>query len=401
MANVRAAVVALVILASSACSGLPGSTGQASSIPTAVGATPSTLPSSPAFPSPSPGGRTPPAPLAVTCPYRVPRVANLALLTLRGTAGVIVRDISDLSNPLSRCVVHGGTGANFFRFMDWSHISYIVTSADGSGALYLTDLLTRKSSLVRAWTDEASMYWLYAWSPDARTLSYVSSNSTGVEWHVLSAAGDVTLSRFGPIPGRGINPDSDDAMTGFSADGQYVALEHTFGGAGATAAPFQIVRLSDHKVVYSRKDGSMAAWAGAGARLYFRTLAGVESWDPKAGVQVVVPGLAWIHPWSSADGLRIVYNAADGTGNHHVGYLRLADRPLAGNVLSFQPRTGAAFLNSTLVWYGEESACSKVACGIGGPPLTGRTFLRDLVTGTERVSIDTAIFDSWPHVGAA
>jgi len=95
MANVRAAVVALVILAISACSGLPGSTGQASSIPTPVGATPSALPSSPAFPSPSPGGPTPPAPLAVTCPYRVPRVANLVLLTLRGTTGVIVRDISD------------------------------------------------------------------------------------------------------------------------------------------------------------------------------------------------------------------------------------------------------------------------------------------------------------------
>ena len=36
-----------------------------------------------------------------------------------------------------------------------------------------------------------------------------------------------------------------------------------------------------------------------------------------------------------------------------------------------------------------------------GPPLTGRTFLHDLVTGTERASIDTAVFDSWPHVGAA
>ena len=336
----------------------------------------------------------------MTCPYRVPNVANLALVTLRSTTGIIVRDISDLSNPISRCVVHG-TGANFVRFMDWSHVSYIVTNANGDGALYLTDLLTRESSVVRAWTDEASMYWVYAWSPDSKTLSYVSSSTTGATWHVLSATGDVTLSRFGPIPGRGINPDSDDAMTGFSADGQYVALEHTFSAPDTTTAPFQVVRLSDHKVVYSRKDGTMAAWAGAGARLFFRTLGGVESWDPKSGVQIVVPGLAWIHPWPSADGLRILYTAADGTGNHHVGYLRLTDKPIAGNVLSFQPRTGAAFLNSTLAWYAEESQCSQVTCGIGGPPLTGRTFLRDLVTTTERASIITAVFDSWPHVGAA
>jgi hypothetical protein len=400
MAYVRGSVLASMILALTACSVLPGGTGLASSTPTQVRSTPSALASSPAFPSPGPGGPTPPAPLAVTCPYRVPRVANLVLLTLRGTTGIVVRDISDLSNPISRCVVHG-TGANFLRFMDWSHISYIVTSPDGTGALYLADLLTRRSSLVRAWTDEASLYWVYAWSPDAKTLSYLSSNTEGVTWHVLSAAGDVTLSRFGPIPGRGINPDSDDAMTGFSADGQYVALEHTFSGSETATPPFQIVRLSDHKLVYSRKDGTMATWAGAGARLYFRTVAGVESWDPKAGVQVVVPGLAWSHPWPSADGLRIVYTAADGTGNHHVGYLRLADRPLVGNVLSFQPRAGAAFLNSTLVWYAEESPCSQVSCGFGGPPLTGRAYLHDLVTGTERASIDTAVFDSWPHVGAA
>src|SRR5712672_2764163 len=192
----RAAVLASMVLALCACSGLPGGTGHAATSPTPPARSPSAEPGSPAFPSPTPGGPTPPAPLAVTCPYRVPRVANLVLATLRSTTGVVVRDISDLSNPISRCVVHG-TGANFVRFMDWSHVSYIVTNANGDGALYLTDLLTRNSSLVRAWTDEASMYWVYAWSPDAKTLSYVSSSSTGVTWHVLSAAGDVTLSRFG------------------------------------------------------------------------------------------------------------------------------------------------------------------------------------------------------------
>ena len=145
----------------------------------------------------------------------------------------------------------------------------------------------------------------------------------------------------------------------------------------------------------------MATWSGSGAHLYFRTIAGVESWDPNAGAQNVVTGLSWIHPWASADGLRIVYTAADGTGNHHVGYLRLTDQPITGNVLTFGPRNGAVFLNSTLIWYAEEVSCAKTQCGLGGPPLSGRTFLYDLVVKTERPSVDTAVFDSWPHSGAA
>jgi len=55
------------------------------------------------------------------------------------------------------------------------------------------------------------------------------------------------------------------------------------------------------------------------------------------------------------------------------------------------------------MWYAEESSCARGAsgaCGLGAP-LTGRTFIRDLITGTESSSIDTALFDSWPHAGAA
>jgi len=401
MANVRAEVLALAMFALCACSGLPGASGRAPSSPAATHVASKTpRPSGPAFPGQAPGGPAAPAPAPLTCGSRIPAFANLALVTLPGKIGVSVRDISDLSNPISRCLVHGTT-ATYPRFMDGTHVSYIVTSPTGNGALYLADLLTRRTKLVRSWADEGTMYWVYAWSPDAKTLSYMSSNSAGVAWHLLSAAGDVTLSSLGQIPGRDASPDSDDAMTGFSADGQYVALENTFTGAGMTAAPFQIVRLSDHKLVYSRRDGSMATWTGSGAHLYFRTVAGVESWDPKAGVQVVAPGLSWIHPWPSADGLRIVYTVADGTGNHQVGYLRLTDPPTVVFGPFLHPGTAAVFLNSTLVWYAEEASCAQTQCGIGGPPLTGRTFLDDLVVQTERPSVDIAVFDSWPHVGAA
>jgi dipeptidyl aminopeptidase/acylaminoacyl peptidase len=340
----------------------------------------------------------------LSCGSAVSPTANLTLVTLKDDAGVKVRDISDLSNPRSLCSLNG-QGANYFRFRTATEVSYIVSGTGGAGALYLADLPSKRTSLVRSWTNGAFAAWVYAWSPDGKALSYLSSTVDALTWHLLSVAGDTTVSRLEPAPGRDFNFDTDDAMTGFSADGQYVALEQTASGtdtgAPSAAPAFQVVRLSDAKLVYSQRNATMATWSGSGAHIYFRTLAGVESWDPKAGVQMVVPGLEWIHPWPSADGLRIVYTVADGTGNHLVGYLRLTDQPTTGHVLSDQPRTQAVFLNSTLVWYAEEASCAQTQCGPGGPPLTGKTFLHDLITIGERLSIVVSVFDSWPHVGAA
>ncbi|HEY8813822.1 MAG TPA: hypothetical protein VIP57_01775 [Candidatus Dormibacteraeota bacterium] len=397
----RPVVLASVLVALCACTGLPGAIPLDSPTPTILApTTPSPAPTPLAFPSPSPGGPAPPRPARLTCGSPVSPTANLTLVTLKGDPGVKVRDISDLSQPLSLCSFTGA-GAGHFRFRTATQVSYIVSAAAGAGALYLADLPSKRTSLVRSWTDGAYADWVYAWSPDGKSLSYLSSTADALTWHLSSTAGDTTLSGLEPVPGRGVNTDSDDAMTGFSADGQYVALEQTFSGTSAGAPAFQVVRLSDHRLVYSRRDGTMATWSGSGARLYFRTIAGVESWDPAAGVQLVVPGLVWIHPWPSADGLRIVYTVADGTGNHQVDYLRLTGEPVAGIVPSVHAGTTAVFLNSTLIWYAEEALCTPNQCGLGGPPLTGRTFLDDLVTQSERPSIDVSVFDSWPHVGAA
>jgi hypothetical protein len=399
MAYMRGAVLVAAVLVLAACGGSSGATGKASPSTAAPAASPSPA----AFPSPSPGGPIPPPPAAVTCTSQIPAGHELALLTLRNTTGVVVRDITDVTHPVTRCILKGP--GIYFRFVSATRVSYMVTADNGNGALYLVDLLTRTTSLVRVWTNEGSLYWVYAWSPDGNTLSYLSSNADQVAWHVLSAAGDVTLSRLGSVPGRGVDANNDDAMVGFSADGKYVALEQTFSNVGngtGQAAPFQIIRLLDRKLVYSRPNGTMATWAGgSGASLYFRTSLGVEAWDAATGARVVVPqGLAWIHPWPSADGTRIVYTDADRAGNHFAGYLRLADQQAFR--LSPLPRVGATFLNPDLVWYAGESVCAgAVQCGLGGPPLTGRTYIYDLVTKTENASIDTAIFDSWPHVGAS
>lgn len=392
MAYMRGSALAAALLMLAACGGSTGAT------PTPSGSTASPTPAASApFPSPTPGGPPPPNAATVTCTSQIPAGAELALVTLRNTAGVIVRDITDLAHPVTRCTIKGA-GDPFFRFIDATHISYIT---NGGGALYMVDLLTRTTSLVRAWSNQGSAYWVYAWSPDGRALSYLSSNGDQVEWHLLSAAGDVTLSKLGSFPGRGGNPDSDDAMVGFSADGQYVGLEQTISYNGVEApagqaAPFQVLRLSDHKLVYSRTNGTMATWAGSGARLYFRTASGVEEWDPSTGARVVAPSLAWIHPWPSADGKLIVYTSANAKGNHGAAFLRLPDN--TGGTYS-DNRTGSALLKPLLVWYAEEAACAT-RCGLGEPKLTGRTYIHDLAHQPEDLSIITAVFDSWPHVSA-
>src|SRR6266849_959707 len=426
------AVVLVALLGLLACGSASGATGRnAGSTPsTTISSTPSPSsaaspsatplpssapsPSAALIPSPSPAAAGTPAPVAVTCTSQIPTGHELALVTLRNSTDIVVRDMSDISTPVTRCAFKTCSqycqtfGPLFTRFVTATEISYIVNNGSGSAAMYLADLQTRTTKLIRAWSDDdGSYYWVFAWSPDGNTLSYLSPTA----WRLWSAAGDLALSTLGTMPGYNFNVNSPDSETvGFSADGQYVALDQSLASQTNTAphpSKFEVVRLSDHKMVYSRADGIMATWAAKGARLYFRTSSGVEAWDPASGVQVVAPGLAWINPWPSADGKRIAYSTADAKGNHFAAYLRLTDQPATQVQLSALPRAGAGFLTSTLVWYAGEQVCGPtVQCGynetnLDGPPPTGLTYIHDLATGTVSTSIIAAFIDSWPHFNAA
>jgi hypothetical protein len=390
------ALLLVVPVVVAACGG--SSTGTSST------ATPSARASAVAFPfpSPTPGGPTPPPRATVTCASRIPAHSQLALVTLRGGSGIVVRDVTDVGNPVSRCSISGG---GYIRFVNGTHISYIVMASSdlgAPGALYLVDLQTQTTSLVRAWAYGGFLSWVYAWSPDGQALTYLSSDTSGLAWHLLSASGDRILSSLGAVPGRGVNFDNDDGMVGFSADGQYVAVEETVTpGYKATtsglAPPLQVVRVADAKLMYVRTDATMAAWSTGGAqRLYFRTDSGVQSWDPTGQVRTVAAGLSWIHPWASADGSHIAYSTLDAQGNHKAEAIDVG----GGATIQFsaQPRVGASFLTSSLVWYAGETICTTVTpCGLGGPPLTGVTYISDLV-GVETESVDVAFYDSWPHL---
>jgi hypothetical protein len=275
--------------------------------------------------------------------------------------------------------------------------------------MYLVDLKARKTQAIRIWGPSEPYFEIFSWSPEGNSLTYFSST----EWRIRSTAGDVALSRLGKDLGYNFNYNSDSRMVGFSADGRYVAVDMsidqgvkpTAGGYTIQkAALFKVIRISDKKIVYSRSDGTMATWAGSGARLYFRTGSGLEEWNPLDGARLVVPGLLWTNPVPSSSGERIVYVTEDANGNHFASQVRLTDQPLRSITLSNQPRMDVALLTSSLLWYDEESRCNGLCPGYGetsaGPPQTGRTFVHDLLTGQVSASVVTSVGDVWPRVSS-
>jgi hypothetical protein len=388
-----------------------------------LNSSPGASPGSPASPTPfvepSPVTAAPstPKPVAFSCSSTIPAGASLALVTLRGSTDVVVRDITNLSKPVSRCAFKyceqwcTSRGPDSIRFVTGTVISYIVRSDDNHGAMYLVDLSKRKTILTRSWGPDTGYFdWVFAWSPDGSALTYFSTT----QWRLRSASGDVALSPLGKDLGYNFNFNSDSRMVGFSGDGKYVALDMSIDlgtkktPAGYTiqkGALFKIVRLSDKKVVYSRADGTMATWAGSGANLFFRIGAGLQEWDPVGGSRLIVAGLGWTNPVASSDGRRIVYETEDANGNHFASQVRLTDQPQRSIALSSQPRMDVAFLTSTLVWFNEESRCSALCPGYGetsaGPPQTGRTFVLDLPTGTSSQSVVTSVGDAWPRLGTS
>lgn len=387
----------LVLVAAVMLMACGGSSSAASHSPAAHSPSANSTPSAAATqaPFPSPNGTTSVPPVAASCTAPPSPGNKLVLVNLRSVSGIIVRDITDIGHPQNRCKLSGGS---YFRFVSATRLSYIVTASGdqgAAGALYMFDMATGATSLVRAYGYGGFGSWAYAWSPDGSHLTYIDSDSKqDMTWHLLSASGDKLLADLGAVPARGANPDNDDLFLGFSADGQYVAAEQTF-----TPTPIRVHHVSDGSVAYTRTDGSMAAWAGTGARLYFRTGAGVQSWAPGSGVVTVSASTAWIHPHASPDGSRMAFSVLNAQQNHVSEVLDLTSAAGAIQQLSTNPRVGAIFASASLVWYAGESICTTATpCGLGGPPLTGTTYIYDLGSGVEAGSIDTAFYDAWPHV---
>jgi hypothetical protein len=275
--RITSLVVTSVLLV--ACSSSP-SGARPTSTPTPPSGTLSASSASP-FPSPSPAS-TPspltgtPAPAALTCTSTPAAGERLVLVTLQGVPGVVVRDLTDISHPITRCTFSGGY---FFRFVSAMRVSYDIfaPTADHSGpqtgwqgapgAMYVSDLKTGATSLVRVWPYTYHLLWLYAWSPDGLTLAYVnlSANGDNLELHLLSAVEDRTVAAM-PSTTFGYAScwsgfQSDAGTVGFSADGKYVAFVST---------SIWVARVADgHRMSVAGdviSEPYWSVWSGSGAR---------------------------------------------------------------------------------------------------------------------------------------
>jgi hypothetical protein len=216
--------------------------------------------------------------------------------------------------------------------------------------------------------------------------------------HQLTAGVDQVL---GSLPGGGCGdcqsiatceiPNFLDFRLLYSPDGTLISLVTT--GFGTTSfrlwsADGTVLKSSD------ADEATFSAWSGPG--LYFRDPKGVEVWRDGV-VSSFLPGVAWVKPRASASGGQIVYTARDSTG---WGRIFVIDT-ITGKIRQLKSaRTDAVFLTSRYIWYQGERACTAAeACGAhpASHPLSGKTYIYDLRTGTETESIITGVSDVWPH----
>jgi hypothetical protein len=311
------------------------------------------------------------------------------MVTLRNSSAVAVRDISNLSKPVTRCLIVSAPG--FLRFRDSTHISYLVQSEDGSSsAMYLVDLQTRKASLLLGIRASQGLED-YAWSPDGSTLIYAKGSGIALEIHQLKAGRDRLLASVPAIPAVGCEydpcPDWDLRLL-YSPDGTRISLVYYI-----AKSVFRIW-TSDGKLLKADDSQltSMSVWSGNG--MYFASAKGVQVW--RAGVTSnFLPAVGWIRPNDSSLGA-IVYETRDTIGWTHIYVVD----PTTGRTRDVKvARSEPIFLTSSTLWYQGQRACVPAD---NCPPRvsvvpSGKTYIYDLQTGTEAESVITSVLDVWPH----
>jgi len=237
---------------------------------------------------------------------------------------------------------------------------------------------------------------LHAWSPDRSLLAYVTSDSGGVNLHLLSGGGDRVVATMGAVPGRGVNPSEDDTYLAFSPDGAYFAFVQTFTSSGDH---LQIRKTIDGSVVYSQSAGTMATWGSSGGHLYFRKPAEsvISIWDSSGGVsQAFGQSIAWIRPKADAGDDNLAFTVRDSTGTPHVWVYGHGGR--TGGQLP-NVRSSPVWINTVAAFYVEEASCGA-NCGPG--PATqpdGKTFTYDVIRQAEDPSRISQVLGAWPRPG--
>ena len=405
--TVRKGVVLLVALAAVAsCTANGPLAPQARRSPASPTASPSPTPTpleSPT-PSPSPSPITPPSPVAVPAWAALHAscagspAAQEAVLKLQGAANPVLADVSNAKSPRTVCGISGGSFQP--QLVTQTMISWYATQGNPTTAatsvIAALDLFTGGSTVVATWSGGSFMDGLHAWSPDRGFLAYMASNASSVELHLLSGGGDRVVASLGPVPGRGPDPNQDDAYLAFSPDGAYFALVQTFTSSGDQ---LQVRRTIDGSLAFSLSKGTMATWGSTGSRLYYRmpNSSLVQVWDSKAGVsQALAKQLSWIRPRADAGDDNIAFTVRDTAGTPHVWLYGHGGR--SGGQLP-NVRSSPIWLNSTELFYAEEAVCST-NCGIGPAwQPDGKTFTFDVAAQAETASKISQVYSAWPRPG--
>ena len=317
---------------------------------------------------------------------------------MQGSAAPVLADVSNAKSPQTICTL---TGASFQpELVTQTMISWYASQGSpgspGASMIAVLDMFTGTSTVAASWTGGAFMDGLHAWSPDRGFLAYVTSDASAVNLHLLSGGGDRVVATMGAVPGRGTNPNEDDAYLAFSPDGAYFALEQTFAGSGDQ---LQVRKTLDGSLAFSQHTATMATWASTGSRLYFRQPGSglVQDWDSTSGTgQAFGQQLEWVRPRADAGDDNIAFTVRDSTGQPRVWLYGHGGR--SGGQLP-NARSSAAWLNSTTFFYLEEAPCGS-NCGIGPAwQPDGKTFTYDLGAQAEASSKIAQVYGAWPRPG--
>ena len=317
---------------------------------------------------------------------------------LQGTSNPILADVSNAKTPRTLCSISGGSFQP--QLVTQTMISWYASqgspTSSGTSVIAVLDLFTGTSTVAATWSGGSFMDGLHAWSPDRGFLAYIASDSSAVNLHMLSGGGDRVVASLGAVPGRGVNPNEDDAYLAFSPDGAYFALVQTFTSSGDQ---LQVRRTIDGSLAFSLGKGTMATWGSVGSRLYYRQPSSslVQVWDSTAGVsQAFGQQVAWIRPRADAGDDNLAFTVRDSAGMPRVWTYGHGGR--SGGLLP-NPRSSPAWLNTTTFFYVEEAACGST-CGIGPAwQPDHNTFTYDISAQAETASRITAVYGAWPRPG--
>jgi len=386
-------VAAIAALLTVGCGAVTPTAARLTPAPTPIGSSePSPNPTN--SPTPTASNRPIPKPTSKPIPVNpcpaiqpVPTTAtnpNLVLVTLRGSGCVVVRDLTDINHPKTI----GNVGLDLRpQFVSATALSYV----DASRGLLRTPLSgSPRTAIAGRGAGE-----FFTWSPDGKTVAYVSSGTSGarppMQLHLVSRGHDRIVSTMPGLPSAfGCESqacaDGWDFHLSYSPDGRFITWAQNITDV------FRMWTASGVDVTPKTPFVQKTVWSGP--NFYFQDTKGIDILR-NGVVTTFLPGVTWIRPKSSPGGGQIVYETRDTAG---VSRTYLVDTATSRvRELGTTYRAEPTFLTSRFIWYNGERACNLNECFAGSALATGKTYIYDLLTGTETESIIDQVLDVWPH----